>query len=254
MRYGYFVVEGQHDVAAIGRLLSIYGFTVVRMRHDLDDFWGRLIPPSFPHEGNLLARVPVPTFYQREEYSIAIHCANGDFNKISGTLTGTFSNYYNIDDIDSVGLFCDADNTNVDTVFQRLYAQISSYMRFQNLIHAGQISIIESLRSGIYVLPNNQDTGTLESTLLECAKIVYPELLNEATQYVEAIQPLCERRWGRSDKPKVVVGCIANALKPGKANQVSIQDNNWICQDTLLLDIVRPLNTFVAELLDISVL
>ena len=32
---------------------------------------------------------------------------------------------------------------------------------------------------------------------------------------------------------KAIIGCIANTMKPGKANQVSIADNEWITEDTL---------------------
>lgn len=32
---------------------------------------------------------------------------------------------------------------------------------------------------------------------------------------------------------KAKVGCIANVMKPGKANQVSIADNDWVSEKTL---------------------
>ncbi|MEC1178885.1 hypothetical protein P9B03_10350 [Metasolibacillus meyeri] len=38
----------------------------------------RLIPRSFPFNGDLLKRMPVSMFYENEEYAIAIQTAGGD--------------------------------------------------------------------------------------------------------------------------------------------------------------------------------
>ena len=50
---------------------------------------------------------------------------------------------------------------------------------------------------------------------------------------------------------KMLVGVIANALKPGKANQVSIQDNNWINPETLNSNPIQmTFRKFLNELLE----
>lgn len=101
------------------------------------------------------------------------------------------------------------------------------------------------------MFPDNSRQGTLETVLLECAEISYPTLLTGANAYVDGVDLSFKSAWGVSDKNKVVVGCIANVLRPGKANQVSIQDNDWICSSTLTLKSVDSLNTFVKNLLDL---
>jgi ABC-type transporter Mla MlaB component len=77
MRRVYFVTEGPHDVEALGRLLSTLGAKRVKNISDLDPFWVRLVPRTFPHEGDLLRRVPVPIFFQSEQFSVGVHSAIG---------------------------------------------------------------------------------------------------------------------------------------------------------------------------------
>jgi hypothetical protein len=49
-------------------------------------------------------------------------------------------------------------------------------------------------------------------------------------------------------KMKVTMGCIANFLKPSKAIQTSIEDNRWLCEESLALTNIARLNVFLKEL------
>lgn len=84
-----------------------------------------------------------------------------------------------------------------------------------------------------FVFPDNEGQGNVENLLLETAAILYPELLRLAEDYVAAaakIQPkLAKEQYAK----KVKVGCIANVMKPGKENQVSIADDDWVSPKTL---------------------
>ncbi|MGR6008841.1 DUF3226 domain-containing protein [Bacillus cereus] len=133
---------------------------------------------------------------------------------------------------------------------------------YQNLQGIGEDCILEQLSSinigqvstgnpkvGIYVFPNNEETGTLEKVLLEGANQSYPELVKEATSYIDNIDDKYKKKWKPSDSQKVLVGCIANILKPGKANQVSIQDNDWICGKSLENGSQFILNDFIKQIL-----
>ena len=73
----YFVTEGAHDVEVIGRLLSPLGAKRVQNFSELDLFWERMVPRTFPHEGDLLRRVPVPVFFQADKFSVAVKSAVG---------------------------------------------------------------------------------------------------------------------------------------------------------------------------------
>ena len=75
IEHALIVVEGPHDVEFVGRLLRLDGFARVRYESELDGFWQPLVPRAFPHGGDLLKRVPVPSFFARGEHSVAVHSA-----------------------------------------------------------------------------------------------------------------------------------------------------------------------------------
>jgi hypothetical protein len=250
MKYAYFSVEGQHDVAAIGRILTeFHKANLVKKEEELDEFWRRLVPRKFPYEGYLLMRVPVPFFYQCNEYSIAIHSSNSD-SKLIGNLKNTLLNLDDPDQLSAVAIFCDADDKSPQERCDRLTAQLGDIPALSSIEKPGQV-INGTTRGGIYVFPDNGRKGTLETFLLECAQKSFPSLFQGACSYVTGVDETYKSRWRASDKQKVVVGCIANILRPGKANQVSIQDDDWICANTAGISVVKELNRFIKELLEL---
>lgn len=247
MKYIYLVVEGPHDISAIGRLLKSKNLQMIKNINHLDAFWleKRMIPRDFPIEGDLLKRVPVPTFYQSETLSIAIHSAGGD-SKIVSTMNLTFANV-DYDDFYSYALFIDADSKNALDRLESL--DVKDLPLINEITLPGQIIIRNNVKAGIFIFPNNEDKGTLETVLLSCAELVYPSLLGPAKEYVTSTDITYQQDWGQSDFEKIIVGCIANVLKPGKANQVSIQDNKWISQETLASQNLKRLNDFIDALI-----
>jgi hypothetical protein len=156
MKYGYLVVEGPHDVECVGRLLKLKNIKRVRLLEKLSPYWRRLIPRQFPIKGDLLKRVPIPTFFQNEEYSIAVHNVGG-YTKIPSTLNDTVKN---IDDfyteIAGIGIIADAD-----------YHDNGAYHRFRELKDAlddsaewpekaGKVTNGNPKR-GIFIFPNKFD-------------------------------------------------------------------------------------------------
>ena len=113
--------------------------------------------------------------------------------------------------------------------------------------------------AGVYVLPDNESSGALEHLLLACAEKAYPTLLAGARAWIAGIDPddrdifidANERKWIKkpSGKPKAIAACIASVLRPGRALQVSIQDNRWLHDDGALdLEIVRRFRQFVERI------
>jgi len=97
-----------------------------------------------------------------------------------------------------------------------------------------------------YIFPDNKHQGTLEDLLLNCAEIEYTDLLSLSNDYIEEIGSTYKAKWSRSDDKKVLIGWITNVLKPGKSNQVSINDNNWISKRTIsTLDSLNNLAEFI---------
>lgn len=71
------------------------------------------------------------------------------------------------------------------------------------------------------------------SNIVEAAQVAYPELLELAEKFVEEASEIQSKLKKDQNAKKAKVGCITNAMKPGKANQVSIADDDWVSEATL---------------------
>ncbi|MCK4260718.1 MAG: hypothetical protein KAX49_17200 [Halanaerobiales bacterium] len=250
MKYFYFVAKGQHDIAAIGKMLTINRLKLVREVKNLDKFWRKTIQYKFPPKGDLLKRVPIPIFYQSDELSVAIQSGKGDTQLVK-TLNASLTN---LDEelLSGIAVFFDADHMGPQMRLTRLIAELNKsendFLK-DNFLPCipGEVSN-ESLKTGVYVFPDNMSSGNLENLLLECASVSYKDILDAAIHYVQSFDK--KYKLSESKQKKAIIGCIANVLKPGKANQVSIQDDNWFCQRTIEeLESVLRLNEFIKKLL-----
>ncbi|MEX1361814.1 MAG: DUF3226 domain-containing protein [Nannocystaceae bacterium] len=253
MRRAYFVVEGPHEVEVVGRLLRLHALQRMRSVDELDPYWRRLVPRSFPYRGDLLKRVPVPVFFASNELSVAVQSAGG----ISRLLATVDSAMNNVDSpLDGIGVVLDAD----DSAVERRWASVATKLPVADA-GAGPGRVSESKpRAGVYVLPDNERTGTLEHLLLACAERAYPSLLQSARAWIEPLDPHDRSVFSTakeredlakpSGKTKAIVASIASVLRPGKSIQVSIQDNQWLRHpEALAVQDVLALRAFVAGIL-----
>lgn len=269
-RLSFIAVEGQHDAAFIGRLLKEAGFRLVQRKEQdpqhperlfLEPGMSRLVPPGFPHDNDLLARVPVPFFWQSATHSIALRPANSDSKLISSAATalraigpGAF---------DSLGIVLDADNKGVpadrmagmQNSVESESARIGQHVGFTIPDHPGIVAG-EAPRCGVFIMPDNQNPGTLEDLLLECADQNYPNLKANAAAYLAQIdrghldqEDLAEMGAPAGGK-KAQVGVIASVLRPGKAIQNSISDNRWLAGAARTQPRVESLRQFLRDLLN----
>lgn len=253
MRRAYFVVEGPHDLEVVGRMMGFHGLRRVQQFEHLEEFWHRLVPRKFPHEGDLLRRVPMPVFFASARRSVAVHVA-GSVELIPPVAKATWAN---LDEApEGLGVLLDADDKDVHQRWKTVSAglPVSDIGPGPGTVGAG------TPRAGVFVLPDNATSGTLEHLLLECASKAYPGLLASARAWIDPIQSTDrsifvnadERRdFGKpSGKHKAIVSSIASVLRPGKSIQVSIQDNRWLSHpDALLLPNVQKLRAFVDAVL-----
>jgi hypothetical protein len=223
---------------------------------DLDSFWHDLVPKTFPHHGDLLKRVPVPTFFANQGFSLGVSSARGD-NRIAETVQESLGIVAH-DQLTGVGIILDADDqiSPVDR-FRMLRDKLANLeVPVEFPAEPGRVHC-DTPHSGVFVLPDNASSGTLETLLLECADQVYPNLLQGAERYVQAIDaasllPDDIRELKKpAGKRKAMVGAIGSILKPGKSIQVSIQDNRWIEKNTLRLDRIKAIQDFLIALLDL---
>lgn len=260
MKHFLFLVEGPHDVAAISRILRI-NYNIRReitKIADISEVWSRLIPKGYPFntEGILDRTAPYPSFFQNENLSIAIKVANSD-SKLFLTLDRCLKilERENKKKIDGIIIFCDADNEIRQEKIKKLIdnAKVSGIESFDvEKIEEDQkiYTDVKEIKSKIYTFPNNKDEGRLEDILLQGAKEVYKDLLDEAENYVKKIPEKYKNEWTESSENKVVVGCMANAFKPGRPNQASINDNDWISATTMECEYIHLLSDFITSFIN----
>lgn len=250
-RFGYLVVEGPHDVEFVARLIESYGIMRIRKVDDLDPYFVKLVPTKYPPDGDLMKRVPVPLFLQSSTHSIAVHSAVGD-SQLVKALNGTAGLLE--DRPDGIGLLLDADDRAPQPRHAALRT-VAAEKGFRFPAEPGLVQTIDGTRYGIFVLPDNRTRGTLEDLLRECAATVYPQLLREATTFVTAarsLEELTPTELTEVGKPagegKAILGAMANILRPGKAVQVSLQDNRWLRGDALDLPRIKSVCDFLRDL------
>lgn len=251
--HGYLVVEGPHDTEFLARLLGMWGMHRVQNIRDLEEFWHPIVPRTFPYQGDLLRRVPVPVFLRNQTHSIAIHSASGH-TRIPQTLQETSVSLR--EPLNSIGIFLDADTQ--DSINQRFTDLSNEITGFGLETPPSPGEVTNSVPSlGIYIFPDNQNPGTLEDLLLEAGEVNYPALRAAAVKYVDQHPDLeldqrdleeIQRPAGRN---KAYLASMTGILKPGKAVQTSIQDNRWLEGKALKLRRIQAVLAFLRGLLDL---
>lgn len=240
MKRAYIVVEGPHDVAFVARLLHPQGLHHVRKLDELDPAWVPLIPTRFPHRGDLLARVPVPTFIQNATHSVALHSADGITNIVKmfeeswALLRGQDVH------VDGVGIVLDADDREQPATRHTELREHLTAIPHASLswpATPGELAVGPP-RCGAFVFPNNVDIGTLEDLLLEASATTYPGLHASGAALIAGVTTdpaslgLNSKDLKDFRKPagarKATLGAVANVLRPGKSIAVAIQDGRWL--------------------------
>jgi hypothetical protein len=228
------------------------------MADTVDDFWQVLIPKEYPYSGDLLKRVPVPGFFQSPSHSIAVESAGSVSGLVKSTGLTKSALRSRWKEVSSMGVMADADWTSHPSErFQRLKEDLRGIGLPISASAPGEISGGPP-RMGIYVFPDNRRQGTLEDLLDECAGQVYPSLLTSARRFVGGVDRAVltaedvEEVAKPSGEIKATLGCMASFLRPTKTLQVSVTDNRWLCDETLALDNIRSVHSFLVELLGLD--
>ena len=237
MRNYLIVVEGAHDIAVVEKVLSLNGIKDrVNNEENLPDVWKHLIPTRYPFQQNRLDRItPIPSFVKNGEISVAIKNANSD-SEIIHTLQ-QMMHYMEMRELavlDGIMLICDADLKNASTKKEELLDKWEDTEELKLDRAEMEIeTLVKKIPLHTFVFPDDCNSGNLENLLIEAAQISYPQLLEWATVYIEKAKTVRTNLEREQEFKKATIGCIANTMKPGKANQVSIADNDWITEETL---------------------
>lgn len=254
LRYCLLATEGPHDQAAISKLLQLSGLKEFNgEKRDLDPFWEGFVP-NYPKAGNLYKRMDMPTILTSQTHSVAIYWGEG--NNLVPNLNAIITNRkHYAEEIHSFGLIVDADKKlPLEIAKQKAKELQASFPMLSNV--PGLISD-GSPRTGIYILPNNEQRGTLDSLLVDCAATVYPEHKVGATHFLDTLLNTLDAvhtKKLRKDfaKEKAVVASIVSALRPGASNTSSIAQDQWINAQTVnSIKDVKLLSCFIAALLQL---
>lgn len=256
------LVEGPHDLEFCAQLLKplqferIRSFEVLKRDHS---YWKPAIPEKWPRGDDLLARHPVPTFFAKPDgQTVAIVAAAGVTN-LAKQLGLTLANLHTLPD--AVGFVLDADG---DELPQQRYHDLCSRCAGLEDPSASKLewpTLPGEVRpgppkTGIFVLPDNHSPGVLEDLVLDAAAVVYPQLLIAAQEFVAVASQdtlLEQDDLKELKKPagpkKARTAAMAGILKPGRAIQVSLQDNRWLGPGSLHLPRIKTLHEFLRNLL-----
>ncbi|MGK7892049.1 MAG: DUF3226 domain-containing protein [Leptolyngbyaceae cyanobacterium] len=254
-RYALIGVEGNHDQAFIAKILKKafdlkkFGDQKDDQESTLDPFWRKFIPTYPPKSGKLYKRLDMPTIMDGDDISVAIYVGEG--SRLAPNLEARLA------DMDTSSLFAfaivaDADQGDpikVTEEYRKAFAEL--FPAFPD--NPGTV-VMDEIRLGLYVLPDNENPGVLDTVLCQCGENVYPDLMEKATEYLNYLSDEKRREMGIKWKPfdyeKAKIATVASVLKPGKTNTVSISDNKWVCEDTLEeVSALKQLVDFLRELL-----
>ena len=253
MPISYIAVEGQHDAALIGCLLSNGGFSLLKKRGFVDPAFERYYVQKL--QDSLVGRPADCHYWKRGEHSVALHPVGGDSQLV---VAGATVSAQIIGPMDSLGFFIDADQDSPVNRFQKLIEDVlkmKSQPGFQfpsdaGLVHEGPP------RCGVFVFPNNQDQGAIEAILESCAEVAYPDLFSKSLDYLQSIDrdqliTTEQRRLASgSNEKKARLSVIGSILSPAAAIQNTIREDRWVCDATLSLSFISNVRAFLRELLN----
>ncbi len=247
-RFALIAVEGHHDQAFVGKVLKIFGLrAIANDLNALNPFWTPLLP-VYPSGSLLHLRLTVPSVYEDDTLSVAVCTGSGTELRTKFPLT--FTNYSQFKTATcALGVVADADSQNPGDVAKAYSAAFRPH--FPSFPEQPGAVDVSAIRTGIYVVPDNQQQGVLEHLLIDCGHIAYPNHIRSATAYLGQLSEAEKSHWAPYDQEKALVATVASVLKPGKTNTVSITDNDWISPQTLHL--IQPFVQFVSDLLNLPV-
>ena len=221
LRFSLVISEGPHDVEAAAKVLRLKKFQRARKLCEVPALLQAVIPRHYPSE-----------------------------NK-DGELCRIWTRYCPLSPNSRLIRRCEASQywqTRTPRMRAANAARSShSCQRHSRTAATSRWTLQSRTRSGC-----SHTVGRLACTFSRTARAAAPWsascLLKEAEKYVAYAKTLlyAKNLTSGSNGEKAVVGVIANALRPGKANQVSIHDDDWFTKESLTsLALHQALSEFI---------
>lgn len=259
----YVLVEGVHDVAFVGQIFSVcFGARRVETMEELDEAtraWMGSFKWPIQQGGKTPIRrlaVPAPAFFRLPGGGLAgLRNAQG-ITELGKTLSLDLEAFTRTSlSLDAVGVVLDSD----DEPQAIRYATMKALLEAQKLDAPDSLAVVStgSPRVGVFALPEANVAGTLEDVLLALGDVAYPDLTAASSEYATAwhtrVAADPSREWKELKKPaglkKAKVNAMTALLKPGKATQVSLEDNRWISDMTKSAACLAPCLAFMRALI-----
>ncbi|NNC03115.1 hypothetical protein HJC10_09685 [Corallococcus exiguus] len=248
MKYAMLAVEGPTDQAVVGQSLKLLGFKRFGGQiEDLDGFWTPLIPRYPSQTGNLYERLPMPSIFEDGTTSLAIYTGGG--SDLIRQVSALLLNHDLQERLAAFGVIADADKQAPSDV-ARKYQQGFRPLFPDFPTTPGKLTH-GAPKTGIFVLPDNNQQGVVEHLIIEAGEAVYETLLQRARAYVDGFDDTERRaaKWKPFSPEKAVIAAVASLLKPGSTNTVTLTDNLWISEQTRARAMLAGLIDFLVGLL-----
>ncbi len=239
MKFILIMTEGPHDVSAIGKILRIRGFQELDIKQEIPEELQVFIPKQYPFDdnGRMKWAVPRPTYLSKKENYVVIFNVGG-ISEIAGKMADSLSllRASVLQMLCGIAIITDMDNLDREARLKALLNELESKMEDAQINKLSENEVKITNDTGTFPLyffffPDNSSKGTLENLLIDGAQIIYPDLLTGAQHYIDNAKERYPLH--NFDDLKATVGAVANVLKPGRANQVSIHDNDWFTKESL---------------------
>ena len=235
------ITEGAHDVEAISRILKLKGFCRLSKYDEIPKGLASIIPRQYPtgKSGILTRLVPHPTFLERNGNYMVVSNANGktQLGENLSNLIGVLS-MESLSKLLGIAIIADIDQDSSKDCQRKIIQQIQDNdptltINMNNLLDGELLKDENRFPLHLFLLPDNNSPGTLEFLLLAGAEQQYNELLQEAYNYIDSAKNHYSKQLNGFNDKKATVGVVANVLRPGKANQVSIGEDKWFTTESL---------------------
>jgi len=251
MKYAIIGVEGPHDQAFVEKILLLLGFKPFNgCKDDLDQFWKEFIP-HYPKNGNLYKRLDMPSIVSKDSLSIAIYVGEG--TKLVTNLDDILYNNDKYTHVAAFGVVADRDQKKLEEVLESYSKVLLEH--FPNFPKKAGVVDTNSPRTGIYILPDNNSEGVLDTLLCACGEVAYPKYMERANFYLQQLseEERQSLKWKNFDFQKALVSTVASILVPGMTNTTSIKRNKWISQETQQqVTALANFIVFLKQLLELS--
>lgn len=255
--YAVVIGEGVHDVMTVVKILMLKGFKEINRYDEIPEILrNNMIPRKYPwaDSGNRLTwTMPHPSFLVRNGCFVVVSNANGKTElgrNLFGLIGGAREEV--IEKLNAIAIVADADCDSIENKRANIHLQLlEAFKEQQDFLMeeylSGTIKVNgNEVSTSLYVFPDQKGPGTLETILIEGAQKSYPDLLAGATEYVEEAKKRYLKYLKNYDADKAIVGVVANVLRPGRPNQTSIHDNEWLTLESLTtLPLHKQLSDFV---------